>query len=543
MPSESRRAILCCFLLGILASVCVGQDPKRESKSDDAADLLANVEKYAAILGEAQKALGNEKPEMARRKLLSTDPKLRGWEFEYLLRKSKEERLRWGLPGKLEGRVSRMKFADNERVVLARHSSESEAGEVSIWDFANEKVTPLDFPPGYYVALAVSRDGNLIAAAGRTGKVTVWNVEKGEIVQQYSGHNPDPKITSTSREFLRVGTLDFSPDGKRIVSTAVGAAGIEKVHAFKVWSIETGQDLITIAGQHQEEKGRPISSVCFSPDGKTIASGGFDGAITLWDAESGKELRKIKGRLVNVLCLEFSPNSKRLACGSINSAIWDPATGKQLVPLVDYRNPVASITFSPDGKRLVTGGWDKTVRIWDAGTGVQLLLLETLGNHVDSVTMSPDGKSIAAGGPQGRAIPKPIVWSIQTVAAAQNSGDDNAAAKPQKDVAAAYAWARKRLEESNSKKPPFLQRRRDLPLFTLPLVKLNLYGSSVTDDGLKHLAAFPKLKSLVLSGKGITDAGLKQLATLPDGREDADSMRERNPSGTIRSGLQSSRSS
>ena len=419
MPSESRRAILCCFLLGILASVCVGQDPTRESKSDDAADLLANVEKYAAILGEAQKALGNEKPEMARRKLLSTDPKLRGWEFEYLLSKSKEERLRWGLPGKLEGRVSRMKFADNERVVLARHSSESEAGEVSIWDFANEKVTPLDFPPGYYVALAVSRDGNLIAAAGRTGKVTVWNVEKGEIVQQYSGHNPDPKITSTSREFLRVGSLDFSPDGKRIVSTAVGAAGIEKVHAFKVWSIETGQDLITIAGQHQEEKGRPISSVCFSPDGKTIASGGFDGAITLWDAESGKELRKIKGPLVNVLCLEFSPNSKRLACGSINSAIWDPATGKQLVPLVNYRNPVASITFSPDGKRLVTGGWDKTVRIWDAGTGVQLLLLETLGNHVDSVTMSPDGKSIAAGGPQGRAIPKPIVWSIQTVAQAE----------------------------------------------------------------------------------------------------------------------------
>jgi WD40 repeat protein len=365
---------------------------------------------------------------MARSKLLSTDPKLRGWEFEYLLSKSKEERLRWGLPGKLEGRVSRMKFADNERVVLARHSSESEAGEVSIWDFANEKVTPLDFPPGYYVALAVSRDGNLIAAAGRTGKVTVWNVEKGEIVQRYSGHNPDPKITSTSREFLRVGTLDFSPDGKRIVSTAVGAPGIEKVHAFKVWSIETGQDLITIAGQHQEEKGRPISSVCFSPDGKTIASGGFDGAITLWDAESGKELRKIKGPLVNVLCLEFSPNSKRLACGSINSAIWDPATGKQLVPLVDYRNPVASITFSPDGKRLVTGGWDKTVRIWDAGTGVQLLLLETLGNHVDSVTMSPDGKSIAAGGPQGRAIPKPIVWSIRTVAAAQNSGDDNATA-------------------------------------------------------------------------------------------------------------------
>ncbi len=414
MPIQPRRVAQLCCLLGMFASVCAGQAPKRESKSDDAAELLAKVQKYAAILGEAQAALDNKKPEMARSRLLSTDPKLRGWEFEHLLRKSKEERVRWGLPGKLEGRVSQVKFADNERVVLARRGSEVESGEVSIWDFVNEKVTPLDFPLGYYVALAVSRDGNLIAAAGRTGKVTVWDVEKGKIVQQYSGHNPDPKITSTSKEFLRVGSLDFSPDGKRMVSGAVGVAGITKTHALKVWSIETGKDLITVAGEHQEGKGRPISSVCFSPDGKTIASGGFDGAITLWDAESGKELRKIRGPLINVLCLEFSPDGKRLACGSFNSAVWDVASGKQLTRLNGYPKPVSSLAFSRDGKRLITGGWDRTVRIWDSDTGVELMLLGTLDNRVSSVAISPDGKSIAGGGPEGRAIPKPTVWSYRT---------------------------------------------------------------------------------------------------------------------------------
>ena len=45
-----------------------------------------------------------------------------------------------------------------------------------------------------------------------------------------------------------------------------------------------------------------------SPDGKTIASGGFDGAITLWDAKTGKELRRIKGPFVSILDLEFSPD-------------------------------------------------------------------------------------------------------------------------------------------------------------------------------------------------------------------------------------------
>ena len=90
------------------------------------------------------------------------------------------------------------------------------------------------------------------------------------------------------------------------------------------------------------------------------------------------------------------------------------------------------MTFSPDGKRLITGGWDRTVRIWDSQTGVQLLLLATLKNRVGSVAVSPDGRSIAAGGPEGRAVPQPIVWSHRTPVAAQNLGDDSAVTQPEK---------------------------------------------------------------------------------------------------------------
>jgi len=83
------------------------------------------------------------------------------------------------------------------------------------------------------------------------------------------------------------------------------------------------------------------------------------------------------------------------------------------------------------------------------------------------------------------------------------------------DVAAAYAWAKKKLAVTRSTQLPNLRGNPSLPL-TRPIVSLVLYNVSVTDEELRHLAAFPKLKSLALSGKGITNDGLKQLVMLKE---------------------------
>jgi WD40 repeat protein len=410
--------------VAVMATLCSAagvvdayQPPTADPDNKDTKNLIVRQQKYSTVLGEAQQALDDEKPDLARKKLLSTDPPLRGWEFEYLLSKSKGNKVQWTLPhasGEAEGRVSCMTFtASGKRLILGRQSTEGASGSVSVWDFVNDKIVPLESLGGSHItAVARSRDGKTIAAAGGRGKIVVWDAATGKVVQQYSGHNPDPKVPLSSKEFLTVRSLDFSPDGKQIVSSAGPIAGVKCTNALQIWSVETGKTLMTIKGEHQAGKNRPILSVAFSPDGKTIASGGFDGAITLWDARTGKEQRRIRGPFINILDLEFSPDGKRLACGSANSAIWDVATGEKLTGLVGYPKPVASLTFSPDGKRLITGGWDRTVRIWDSRTGVQLLLLGTLKNRVGSVAVSSDGKSIAAGGPEGRAIPAPTVWSL-----------------------------------------------------------------------------------------------------------------------------------
>ena len=83
------------------------------------------------------------------------------------------------------------------------------------------------------------------------------------------------------------------------------------------------------------------------------------------------------------------------------------------------------------------------------------------------------------------------------------------------DVEAAYAWAKKKLAATRSTQLPSMRGNPSLPLVR-PLTSLILFNVSVTDEELKHLAAFPKLKQLAISGKGITDDGLKHLATLKE---------------------------
>ena len=110
----------------------------------------------------------------------------------------------------------------------------------------------------------------------------------------------------------QVNNVVFSPDGKRLASVAFGRT--IKEGAVKVWDAQTGQELLTLKGHTNV-----VSSVAFSPDGKRLASAG-GGRLKVWDAQTGQELLAFKvGRYV-----AFSPDGKRLAnAGGQTVTIWD----------------------------------------------------------------------------------------------------------------------------------------------------------------------------------------------------------------------------
>ena len=152
-----------------------------------------------------------------------------------------------------------------------------------------------------------------------------------------------------------------------------------------------------------------VSSVSFSPDSKTLASGSADNTIKLWNLETGKKIRTLQGHEDIVLSVSFSPDGKTLASGSKDKTIklQNLQTSKEIRILNWQDNPVSSVSFSPDGKTLATGStlvvngrlWPvtgKTIKLWNLETGKEILTLKGHDNLVLSVSFSPDGKTLAS---------------------------------------------------------------------------------------------------------------------------------------------------
>ena len=137
-----------------------------------------------------------------------------------------------------------------------------------------------------------------------------------------------------------------------------------------------------------------VTFAAFSPDGKTLASGGYDCLIRLWERTTGKEIGRLVGYQNTVYTVAFSPDGKVLATGGRESEIrlWDVATCREL-RAKGHERYVNSLAFSPDGKTLASGSDDRTIRLWEVASGKEVRQLGGGRSPVDCVAFSADGRS------------------------------------------------------------------------------------------------------------------------------------------------------
>jgi WD40 repeat protein len=145
--------------------------------------------------------------------------------------------------------------------------------------------------------------------------------------------------------------------------------------------------------------GCAVEALAFHPAGKLLAvggvdwlaTGGTDGAISLWDIEGRCEVATF---LEGCTALAFDPSGARLASAALTQSIciWDVATGKLAQELTGHDSTVTCLAYSPDGQWLATGSDDHTLRLWDA-QGEERAVIE-VDSRVTALAFAPDGRHL-----------------------------------------------------------------------------------------------------------------------------------------------------
>ena len=254
--------------------------------------------------------------------------------------------------------------------------------KISLWnsDTGEHKKTFAMHPDCAAIGAAFSPDGKTVAAGSVDGTVYLYDINTGELKRILSEHKD------------HVIHLAFSPDGKILATTSY------EDETICLWDVHTGAHR-RIRTEHPRNVGR--AGLAFSPDGKTIASGGGDGTIRFWDAHTGDAKKIFTGHSQEVRSIAFNPNGDSIASGDASGIIrlWDADTRQPIRTLNAPKNgkiaSVYSMVFSPDGKTLFSGT-DDDIHLWDAHTGEHKLMLTGHTGFVKHIALSSDGNILAS---------------------------------------------------------------------------------------------------------------------------------------------------
>jgi WD40 repeat protein len=236
----------------------------------------------------------------------------------------------------------------------------------------------------YFVRhVLASPDGRTLASTSGDKTIRLWDVATRKGRATLPGPDAYPEDW----------TVVFSPDGKTLAAAGVASGEI------RVWDVAGGRELAVLAGDQDH-----VRCLAFSPDGGTLASGGRDGTLRLWDvAGHGGRTLCDKGRPIK--CVAFCCDGKTLATvADASNAIelWDVAGGKPRATLRG-RDKLYHLAASPDGRMLAAGDAGCGVKLWDAAAGKEKFLQASqLSDAGGYLGFSPDGKTLAAIGSGNR---------------------------------------------------------------------------------------------------------------------------------------------
>ncbi len=232
-----------------------------------------------------------------------------------------------------------------------------------------------------------SPNSRLAAAVTYSQHVMIWDLVAQREVARLPAHEKGAS------------QLTFSPDNQILLTVDDGRFA-------QLWDAATGELKYRVELPHER-----VLAQAFSPDGTLLAVAGEQKGyrdpadIVLLDVASGKSHATLSGHApFAVLSLAFSPDGKTLASGGYDFTVrlWDPVTGQELDTLTGHEGSVFDLAFSPDGSVLASGSYDTTVRFWTAGSNATSLTPWTFSRQ-------PADPSVPAAAATDTVAPSPSI--------------------------------------------------------------------------------------------------------------------------------------
>lgn len=228
---------------------------------------------------------------------------------------------------------------------------------------------------GGALRIAFSSDMRTISSAGLDGSIRIWNVLTGEQIHAIEEH------------FGNFSCFDVSPDGKTVV------APTRDLTVCK-WNLTSAK----VEKTFNKEGHFSVAEIAFDPTGNIIATASHGNFISLWNSETGKLLKILRGHDDHLSSVMFSPDSRTIVSGSDDTTVrlWDTETYKKKQVLIGHEEAVTCVAYSPDGTIIASGSVDDTIRLWDADTGEEKDVLAGHESDVVDLAFSPTGDKIAS---------------------------------------------------------------------------------------------------------------------------------------------------
>jgi WD40 repeat protein/transcriptional regulator with XRE-family HTH domain len=339
------------------------------------------------------------------------DPTIRLWDSE-------RQELRHLLQGHTD-LVRSLAFPPDGETLL----SGSYDRTLRVWDIVSgDCLRMLHGYATFYFSVAWSPDGSALLSSGNDSVVRQWHVAGRALARVFHGHTGTVSAVAWSPDGRRfasgsydqtvrvwdaptgrcqlvlgptgpIASVAWSPDGNLFASG--------RYDQIDVWDLQTGTMRWT-GGEHTG----PVNSIAWHQDGSQLASGGDDGAVLIWQAGTGRILRRLQGHEGLVGVVAWHPDGKQLASCAIRGSqgelfIWESSRETPTRLVEKHGSAIVSIAWSLDGNLLVSGCTDGTVQWWEATRGTPLGTVQAHKTWVRSVQVSPDGRMLASCGHDG----------------------------------------------------------------------------------------------------------------------------------------------